>query len=109
MRDDKHDFCLLSGHEHFFDWSDGAIKPMLYGCGDVFGCGLVLSADDKLAIFFTANGTLMGQLSHIRDMRKFNLLIFILLTTVTKIWGRDDFWQRKIGKEFKEHFSKKIS
>jgi hypothetical protein len=101
MRDDKHDFCLLSGHEHFFDWSDGAIIAMLHGYGDVFGCGLVCGPDNKLAIFFTANGTLMGQLSHIRDMRKFNLLIvFILLNKVTKIWGRDDFWQRKIGKEF---------
>jgi hypothetical protein len=65
MRDHNHkcDYCRLSGDAHFFEWPAGAIKPMLYGCGDVFGCGLVLSADDKLAIFFTANGILLGQLS----------------------------------------------
>jgi hypothetical protein len=87
MRDDKHDFCLLSGHEHFFEWPTGAIKPILYGCWDVFGCGLVLSPDDKLAIFFTINGILMGQLSKrgIAKNRRGNLLyctgIYLFLNT----------------------------
>jgi hypothetical protein len=64
MQDDKRDYCLLSGHEHFFEWPAGAIKPKWfgYGCRDVYGCGLVLSPDNKLAIFFTTNGILMGQL-----------------------------------------------
>jgi hypothetical protein len=65
MQDDKRDYCFLSGAVRFFDWPFGAIKPKWYGCGDVFGCGLVLSADNTLAIFFTANGILMGQLSQL--------------------------------------------
>jgi hypothetical protein len=63
MQDDKRDYCLLSGICQFFDWPDGSVKPTLYGCEDVFGCGLVLSANKKLAIFFTTNGILMGQFS----------------------------------------------
>jgi hypothetical protein len=65
MQDDKRDYCLLSGKKHFFEWPAGVVKPILNGCEDVFGCGLVLSADNKLAIFFTTNGILMGQLFHI--------------------------------------------
>jgi hypothetical protein len=67
MQDNKHDYCLLSGDVHLFDWPDGAVKPILHGCRDVFGCGLVLSAGNKLAIFFTINGILIGQLSNIME------------------------------------------
>jgi hypothetical protein len=60
---EKHNYCRLSGKKHFFDWPAVAIKPIWTGYEDVFGCGLVLSPDDKLAIFFTTNGIQMGQLS----------------------------------------------
>jgi hypothetical protein len=62
---EKHHYCLLSGKKHLFQWPLRASKPIWTGCEDVFGCGLVLSADDKLAIFFTTNGILMGQLSQL--------------------------------------------
>jgi hypothetical protein len=40
----------------------GAIQPRLLHNGiDVYGCGLVLDHEDKLAIFFTLNGQLMGE------------------------------------------------
>jgi hypothetical protein len=68
--EEKCDYCFLSGNPHQFEWPAGAIRPKLYGCGDVFGCGLVLSADNKVAIFFTINGILMGQLFQIkRELR----------------------------------------
>jgi hypothetical protein len=67
MQDDKCDYCLLSGHERLLEWPLGAVKPKWTGtgCEDVFGCGIMVSAeaDDKLAIFFTTNGTLMGKWS----------------------------------------------
>jgi hypothetical protein len=41
---------------------EGAIKPEKKEYGmDVFGCGLVLDPEDKLAIFFTRNGNLRGK------------------------------------------------
>jgi hypothetical protein len=49
--------CLfLSGKKHDF-----ATKPDWNGPGDVIGCGLQLNASNKLAIFFTFNGILLGQ------------------------------------------------
>jgi hypothetical protein len=80
MQDDKCDYCLLSGHEHFLEWPAGAVKPKWTGtgCEDVFGCGLVLSVDNKLAIFFTTNGTLMGKLFH-KNTRQIYLFLYPLL------------------------------
>jgi hypothetical protein len=55
-------FCLLSGTDHEFEWPDGvANKPKCKGPGDVLGCGLLLHPNNKVAIFFTANGILLGQ------------------------------------------------
>jgi hypothetical protein len=51
--------CLLAGERHPFELPDGAIQPEPKDFGtNVMGCGLVLDSDNKLAIFFTSNGTL---------------------------------------------------
>jgi hypothetical protein len=64
------DFCWLSGTIHNFRWPKGAIKPeWIWGnpndpicqAGDTIGCGLLLTPENNLAIFFTANGILMGR------------------------------------------------
>jgi hypothetical protein len=36
-------------------------EPEWNGPGDVFGCGLLMSPQNKLSIFFTENGILIGQ------------------------------------------------
>jgi hypothetical protein len=48
-----------------FEWPEGAIKQRwnVKRPQDVLGCGLLLGAQKKLSIFFTANGILMGQFS----------------------------------------------
>jgi hypothetical protein len=56
--DDK---CQVSGKKHKFEWPNGTAKPKWNAEGDMVGCGLVLSPNNKLAIFFTGNGILMGQ------------------------------------------------
>jgi hypothetical protein len=38
-----------------------ALEPKDTGNAYVYGCGLVMDPNDKLAIFFTLNGFLMGQ------------------------------------------------
>jgi hypothetical protein len=57
-----HDHCYPNKKKHIFEWPNGAIKPTWNGEGDVVGCGLVLNPKNQLAIFFTGNGILMGQL-----------------------------------------------
>jgi hypothetical protein len=56
-----HDHCYPNTKKHIFEWPNRAIKPKWNGRGDVVGCGLVLSPNNQLAIFFTGNGILMGQ------------------------------------------------
>jgi hypothetical protein len=41
--------------------SSYANLPEYNGPGDVLGCGLLIDPDNELAIFFTLNGSLMGQ------------------------------------------------
>jgi hypothetical protein len=56
------DFCWLNGDCHDFEWPIGTIKPeWKNGVGDVVGCGIMVNREDKVAIFFTGNGKLMGQ------------------------------------------------
>jgi hypothetical protein len=53
---------------------------------NVFGCGLVLDPEDKLCIFFTLNGQLLGEfVLKIFRINKKELYIFPLIKTVTII------------------------
>jgi hypothetical protein len=55
------DWYWLYGGKRMFEWPIGAIKPEWKdGIGDVVGCGILVNREDKLAIFFTGNGRLMG-------------------------------------------------
>jgi hypothetical protein len=56
------DCCFLSGRLHNFKWSTGANKPVWNGQGDVIGCGILMSSANKMFIFFTLNGILLGLL-----------------------------------------------
>jgi hypothetical protein len=52
----------LAGETRPFELPDGAIQPPVSKYkGNVYGCGLVMDPNDKLTIFFTLNGILMGQ------------------------------------------------
>jgi hypothetical protein len=52
----------LAGETLTFELPYGAVQPRDNGNGrNVYGCGLVMDPNDKLAIFFTLNGILMGQ------------------------------------------------
>jgi hypothetical protein len=53
--------CWLSGNSHKFEWPNGVTRPTWNGPGDVLGCGLLMSSNNELSIFFTGNGILMGQ------------------------------------------------
>jgi hypothetical protein len=53
----------LSGKKHPFEWKNGAIKPAWNDNMHVFGCGILLNSENKLSLFFTRNGILMGQFS----------------------------------------------
>jgi hypothetical protein len=54
-------YCYSNGKKHNFEWQEGAKKPVWNDIGDVLGCGLLLSPTNKVDIFFTGNGVLMGQ------------------------------------------------
>jgi hypothetical protein len=53
--------CWLAGASHIFELPEGAIRPRIKENGNVFGCGIVLDPEDKLTIFFTLNGQLLGE------------------------------------------------
>jgi hypothetical protein len=50
----------LAGQRHDFEFPEGVIRPVLKERGNVYGCGILMNPDDKLAIFFTVNGNLIG-------------------------------------------------
>jgi hypothetical protein len=54
----------LAGTFLQFELPEGAIRPRRERIGFnvyVYGCGLVLDCEDKLWIFFTSNGNLLGE------------------------------------------------
>jgi hypothetical protein len=60
---------IATGQRLPFKWPNGAIRPEWdlddTGTRDVIGCGLLLNPQNKWAIFFTAQGILMGQFVHV--------------------------------------------
>jgi hypothetical protein len=55
--------CMLAGKRHDFEieWSNKFTKTKSNGIGEVFGCGILMNSNNKLAIFFTSNGKPIGQ------------------------------------------------
>jgi hypothetical protein len=55
----------FSSKGHYFEWFSGKISQEWNRDGDsvVVGCGIFLNSKKELVIFFTANGTLLGQFS----------------------------------------------
>jgi hypothetical protein len=54
--------CWIDGETHRFELPEGAIRPAMKEVGNAIGCGIVLDSEDKLAIFFTLNGQVCGEL-----------------------------------------------
>jgi hypothetical protein len=53
----------VAGQQHLlFELPEGAIQPEMNNYRNVYGCGLLLYRNGKLAIFFTLNGKLLGEL-----------------------------------------------
>jgi hypothetical protein len=53
--------CWLAGEIQQFELPEGTIRPRRNLYINVMGCGLVLDPEDKLWIFFTLNGQLLGK------------------------------------------------
>jgi hypothetical protein len=51
---------FLSEQRHLFQFPEGVIQPELKETGNVVGCGILMNPEDKLTIFFTLNGILLG-------------------------------------------------
>jgi hypothetical protein len=52
---------FLAGQRHLIEFSsDGGIRPEQKETGNVVGCGILMNPDEKLTIFFTLNGILIG-------------------------------------------------
>jgi hypothetical protein len=54
-------YCCLAGNNHRFEPCLPVEKRQLNEGRNTFGCGLLLDPKDKLAIFFTLNGLLLGE------------------------------------------------
>jgi hypothetical protein len=52
----------IAGTPHLFELPEGAVEQEMKENGNVFGCGLIVDPDNKLVIFFTLNGQLLGKL-----------------------------------------------
>jgi hypothetical protein len=55
-------FCWIADEVHAFELANNENRPAYNGLGDILGCGLLMNPENKLAIFFTLNGTLLGKL-----------------------------------------------
>jgi hypothetical protein len=50
----------LAGQHHRYVFPNGVIRPEWKETENVAGCGILMNPDDKLTIFFTFNGILLG-------------------------------------------------
>jgi hypothetical protein len=55
----------LAGLQHHFEFPEGVIRPEVKETGNVCGCGILMNQDDKMTIFFTFNGILIGSVLNI--------------------------------------------
>jgi hypothetical protein len=116
----QNSFYLITNYEtgwlgqerHHFGWRQrligGVEEPKWKHDGDVVGCGLVLDPQNKLAIFFTLNGTLMGKFWDFGMWPEITPLQFLdkqtpicpsvdrLFPTVT-MWDADMFLEANFG------------
>jgi hypothetical protein len=53
--------CWIEDDVHVFDWPNYENLPPANGPEDVLGCGLLINPENRVAIFFTSHGMLMGQ------------------------------------------------
>jgi hypothetical protein len=57
-------YFLSGGGVYYYELPNGVnVVPKWNGRGDVLGCGLLLNPENKVAIFFTMNGMLLGKLN----------------------------------------------
>jgi hypothetical protein len=88
------DGCRLDGEYHRFELPEGATRPEEKDYGNVYGCGLVLDPDNKLAIFFTLNGNLFGEL--VLEFLGYLYLPYSFLFERNNNWPNNKFAGRKI-------------
>jgi hypothetical protein len=63
-------YCWLSGKKHLFEWPLGLSNRLEWNDRvEVMGCGILLTPQNKLALFFTANGIFLGQFQFIHQQR----------------------------------------
>jgi hypothetical protein len=72
---------FLAGERHLIEFSsDGGIRPEQKETGNVVGCGILMNPDEKLTIFFTLNGILIGSV-----LIFFYLNLFICTKTIIQV------------------------
>jgi hypothetical protein len=69
---------LLAGQRHDFEFPEGVIRPKMEETGNIAGCGILMNPNDKLTIFFTFNGILIGSVL-IFSIAYFYLNYYILM------------------------------
>jgi hypothetical protein len=60
------DYCYLAGESHKIEWPNGnndADEYSIRGKRKTIGCGILLNPVNKLSIFFTFNGVLLGKIA----------------------------------------------
>jgi hypothetical protein len=73
-------------------WPNGVDdEPKLKGPGNVTGCGILLNPEDKLFIFFTFNGILLGNPRRMIRPNHFNTILNAVLG-----WATIEKWREHL-------------